>query len=118
LKKEESTTFNNMKSICSDFKKLVESQVQKEAFQEALALGKYYRIIGDTEKMLENKKVLQKLVKEHRTRRETPTVTPTPTLESVPVPEPVPLVIEVAKDNSSLLSVATVLYSQSRYCQM
>jgi hypothetical protein len=105
LKKEESTTFNNVKSIRSDFNKLVESQIRKEAFQEALAFGKYYRMIGDREKLLENEKALQEVVKEHRSKRDTPTVTPTSTLDSVPVPEPVPSVIEVAKDDSSLLSV-------------
>jgi hypothetical protein len=67
-----------------------------------LSLGKYYRVIGDLEKM---QKGITRIVKEHCTQRETPIVTPTPTSESVPVPEPVPLVIKIAKDNSSLSSV-------------
>jgi hypothetical protein len=109
IKKEETTTVNNVKSIRVDLNKLVESQIRKEAFNEALALGKYYRMIGDTEKVLENDKTLQELVKAHRTAREVGTVTPSTITTTVP--EPVPSVIEVAKEDSSLSSVEVEVLS-------
>jgi hypothetical protein len=100
---------NNVKSIRTDLNKPVALKIRKEAFNEALALGKYYRIIGDNEKVLENDKALQELIKEHRTEREVITVTTSPTLETVTAPVPVTSVIEVANVGNSLSSVKVLL---------
>jgi hypothetical protein len=83
LKKEETTPMNNVKSIRTDLNKLVALQIRKEAFNEASALGKYYQMINDTKKLLENYKRLQELIKEHLTATEVITVTTSPTLETV-----------------------------------
>jgi hypothetical protein len=79
FKKEETTTYNNVKEIKSDIKQLVDSTIRKEAFQELIVLGKYYRSIGDNENAMLNHKALQDLVKENQqarqaTQKEVPSV--------------------------------------------
>jgi hypothetical protein len=54
-----------------DFNKLVESSIRKEAFDELLALGKYYQSTGDTENMKLNDLAIKDLVKDHKKARET-----------------------------------------------
>jgi hypothetical protein len=70
FKKEETTTYSNVKEIKSDIKQLVDSTIRKEAFQELIALGKYYRSIGDNENAMMNHKALQDLVDENRQARQ------------------------------------------------
>jgi hypothetical protein len=99
IKKEEIGTNNNVTAIRSGFTTLVQSQIRKEEFEELIALGKYYRSIGDSESLAENNKALQVLIKEHRKARETlstpePMSVPSAPL-SVPSAPTVPSVIEV-----------------------
>jgi hypothetical protein len=108
IKKEETTTHNNVKSIKGDMNKLVESTIRKEAFQELMAMGKYYRSIGDTENSIMNHKALQELVKQNQLARQTTTQPTVPIVISTP-PEVEVLSSDITPPDDSSVSSIEVL---------
>jgi hypothetical protein len=59
-----------------DFKKLVDSTVRKEAFEELVMLGKYYKSVGDISKMKETTFKLECLVNKNANERNGKTIRP------------------------------------------
>jgi hypothetical protein len=90
--------------------KLVKSTIQKEAFQEMMAMGKNYRAIGDTENSILNHKALKDLVKENQAERQT-TLQPTvPSVVRNASPDEVEVLSSVItpQDDSSVSSIEVV----------
>jgi hypothetical protein len=109
IKKEETTTQNRVNVIRTDINKLVESTIRKEEFTELIALGKYYRSVGDIEGMRQNDVELKRVVEENRRAREKEREnaiqqTVPPQVVDIPVAVPVPSVVVVTTEESSVVT--------------
>jgi hypothetical protein len=70
MKKTEDTKTHNLSESKSLFQKMLDSTVQKEAFEELVVLWKYFKSIGNTEKMLATTASLENLANKNLKARE------------------------------------------------
>jgi hypothetical protein len=70
IKKADDNKSHSLSEIKGHFKKMLESAAQKEAFGELVLLGKYYKSIGNIEKMLATTALLEALIEKNFKARE------------------------------------------------
>jgi hypothetical protein len=75
MKKNDDKNSTNLSEIKGQFQKMLESTVRKEAFEELVVLGKYYKSIGNVEKMLATTAHLESLVEKNVKAREEDLIT-------------------------------------------